>query len=88
MSGMNSCDAAEPRLAQPAETALARATTERENMELIQYWLDTKAAREKPERKRRRRKEAGEEAVAARRKTAGAERMVPATNYRVWMIID
>lgn len=61
MSGMTSWVAPEPMLAQPAETPLARPTTQPENMQLIQNWLATKLAREKPTRKRTAMKEFGEE---------------------------
>ena len=47
--------------AHPAATPLASPTTQPENMELIQNWLATKFASEKPTRKRTRMKEFGDE---------------------------
>lgn len=51
---MATCATPLPILAQPAETALARPTTEGENMDDIQYWLATKLPRDKPDMNRRR----------------------------------
>lgn len=73
MSGMTNCVTPEPAFAQPAETPLARPTTEPENMEVIQYWLATKFASEKPTRKRMAMKDSGEETKAVAR-MAGAVR--------------
>lgn len=52
MSGMTNWVTPEPMLAQPAASPLASPTTGPENMELIQNWLETKFASEKPTRKR------------------------------------
>jgi hypothetical protein len=54
-------------LAQPAAKALAEPTTVSENMELIQNWLATKLAREKPTRKRTTMNSPGVEAMEVMR---------------------
>ena len=59
--GMMSCVAPPPRLPHPPATPLAVPTTLLENMELIQYWVETKVAKEKPVKKRTRRNEVGDE---------------------------
>lgn len=61
MSGMTNWVTPEPMFAHPAATPLASPTTQPENMELIQNWLATKFASEKPIRKRTRMNEFGDE---------------------------
>ncbi|KAM1715720.1 hypothetical protein ACFX1X_023745 [Malus domestica] len=74
MSGMTSWVTPEPMLAQPAEKPLARPTTHPENMQLIQNWLATKLAREKPAMKRMAMKELGEETRDVERMTGAVRR--------------
>lgn len=74
MRGMMNWVNPEPTLAQPAETPLARPTTEGENMELIQNWFATKFASENPIRNRTRTKDHGV-VVKAVARTKGMVRM-------------
>lgn len=64
----------DPTLAQPAATPLAWPTTEPENMELIQNWLETKFARENPIKNRTRMNDLGEEMKAVERTTGAVRR--------------
>lgn len=73
MSGIISWVRPEPILAQPAATPLARPTVQPENMELIQNWLDTKLASEKPMKKRRTMKDRGD-VIREVERTIGAVR--------------
>lgn len=74
MRGMTNWVTPDPMLAQPAEKPLARPTTQLENMQLIQNWLATKLASEKPVRKRRAMKECGEEMREVERMTGAVMR--------------
>lgn len=80
-SGIISCVAPPPKFPQPPATPLAVPTTGGENMELIQNWVDTKVAREKPTKNRRRRKEIGDEAIE-NKNTAGAVRSMSEADAR------
>ncbi|KAE8663856.1 hypothetical protein F3Y22_tig00112864pilonHSYRG00034 [Hibiscus syriacus] len=72
-TGMISCVAPPPRFPHPPATPLAVPTTGAENMELIQNWVDTKVAREKPVKKRTRRKD-GRRAMEPSKHRAGDRR--------------
>lgn len=57
----------DPTLAHPAVTPLASPTVQLENMELIQNWLATKFASEKPTKNRSKMNDNGDEMNAAER---------------------
>lgn len=64
----------EPTLAHPAETPLASPTVHPENMELIQNWLATKLASEKPTKNRSKMNDNGEEMNVADRRMGAVMR--------------
>lgn len=74
ISGMTNWVTPEPMLAQPAATPLASPTTGPENMELIQNWLATKLASEKPTRKRIRMNDFGDDTRDMERMTGAVRR--------------
>lgn len=72
--GMTNWVRPDPTLAHPAATPLASPTVHPENMELIQNWLATKLASEKPTKKRSKMNDNGEDMKAAERRIGAVTR--------------
>lgn len=71
-----------PKLPQPPDTPFAVPTTWEENIELIQNWVETKVASEKPVKKRTRRKETAELITAVQNTTGAVASMSEAVASR------
>lgn len=71
-----------PKLPQPPDTPFAVPTTGEENIELIQNWVETKVASEKPVKKRTRRKETAELITAVQNTTGAVASMSDAVASR------